>query len=195
MAANEADSREKLAADMLRFVREMADEAYVMGEHEASWYPNIGSLGECIDAYLDRQAAITERELCSECGWPAVAAQPDRELQDRMAELEAERDELRQLLEDQEDDGYEIVERLNAELDAAKTHERELHGYLVEKQRVVEIQRESFLGVERRCAELARLSLGLWRRMDALRLAGRAPSLGDVAEMAARLAQHGIEAS
>ena len=184
MAANEADTREKLAADMLRFVREMADEAYVMGEHEASWYPNIGSLGECIDAYLDRQAAITERELCSECGWPAVAAQPDREMQDRMAELEAERDELKAELAKCEHDCGLLFDENDS-----------LREKLHEKQHVCDVQRESFLGVERRCAELARLSLGLWRRMDALRLAGRAPSLGDVAEMAARLAQHGIEAS
>lgn len=195
MAANDADSREKLEADVLRFVREITDEALVMGAHEASWYPNIGGLRECIAAHLDRQAAITERELCSECGWPAVAAQPDRELQDRMAELEAERDELRQLLEDQEDDGYEIIERLNAELDAAKTHERELHGYLIEKQHVVEIQRESFRKMEADLAATRHAALGLWRRADTLRMAGRAPSQDDLREMAGLLAGVGIEAS
>ena len=38
-------------------------------------------------------------------------------------------------------------------------------------------------------------ALGLWRRADALRMAGRAPSQGDLDEMAALLAGVGIEAS
>lgn len=226
MAASEADSREKLAEDVLRFVREITDEALVMGAHEASWYPNIGGLRECIADYLDRQAAITRAEVfadgefdCMTCGakrelqervdsltadvkkW-ADAANEQRlvamEQADKVQELTAERDELRKECSRWHveqvhaygnwEDVHEYAKKLEAERD-------ELRDKLSEKQHVCDVQRDSFFAMERERAELSRLALGLWRRMDALRLAGCAPSLGDVAEMAARLAQHGIEAS
>ena len=86
----------------------------------------------------------------------------------------------------------DMVERERAE----QTAERDkLCAELNRKQRVCDIQRESFLGVERRCAELARLALALWRRMDALRKAGIAPSKGDLDALASRLAEHGIGVS
>lgn len=188
-ASHAGDSREKLAADVLRFVREVTDEALVMGAHEASWYPNIGGLRECIAAYLDRQAAITELNC-------RMKYEGMRDyLRARVGSLTAERDELWQLLKDQEDDAYEVIEWLNAELDAAKTRERELRDKLREKQHVCDVQREPFRKMEADLAATRHAALGLWRRMDALRMAGRAPSQGDLDGMAALLAGVGIEAS
>lgn len=71
----------------------------------------------------------------------------------------------------------------------------ELEAKLAEKQRVCDIQRESFRKMEADLAATRHAALGLWRRMDALRMAGRAPSQGDLDEMAALLAEHGIGAS
>lgn len=36
---------------------------------------------------LDRQAEITEHELCKQCDWPSLAAQPDEEAYERIANL------------------------------------------------------------------------------------------------------------
>lgn len=178
------DTREKLEADVLRFVREITDEALVMGAHEASWYPNIGGLRECIAAYLDRQAAITERECmeratservgwdCAKCaeGLGKYADSLCDPLKERIAELTADRDKL----------GISCWK---------------LESELAEKQRVCDVQRESFRKMEADLAATRHAALGLWRRMDALRMAGRAPSQEDLDEMAALLAGLGIEAS
>lgn len=71
----------------------------------------------------------------------------------------------------------------------------ELEAKLAEKQRVCDVQRESFRKMEADLAATRHAALGLWRRADALRLAGRAPSQEDLDEMAALLAGLGIEAS
>lgn len=71
----------------------------------------------------------------------------------------------------------------------------ELEAKLAEKQRVCDIQRESFRKMEAELAATRHVALALWRRMDALRMAGIAPSKGDLDALAARLAEHGIEAS
>lgn len=167
MAASDADSREKLADDVLRFVRELTDEALVMGAHEASWYPNIGGLRECIAAYLDRQDAITRHELDGECEFCQSEV---ARLQGKMDELTADRDRL----------GKSCWK---------------LESELAEKKQVCDIQRESFRKMEADLAATRHVALALWRRMDALRMAGIVPSKGDLDALAARLAEHGIEAS
>ena len=175
MAASDADSREKLEADVLRFVREVTDEALVMGAHEASWYPNIGGLRECIAAYLDRQAAITERETVEVCQaehnhWMFLGGMKHQELQMKVDELTADRDRL----------GKSCWK---------------LESELAEKKQVCDIQRESFRKMEADLAATRHAALGLWRRADTLRMAGRAPSQDDLREMAVLLAGVGIEAS
>lgn len=72
------DSREELEAD----VREWIDIATYK-----TFAPE--RMHEVMLNWLDRQAAITERELCKQCDWPSLAAQPDEEAYDRIAELEA----------------------------------------------------------------------------------------------------------
>ena len=74
------DTREQLEEDMFRSIKSAVEHGFVRG---------YGSIG----AWLDRQAAITERELCKKCEWPSLAAMPDREAYDRIAKLTAERDE------------------------------------------------------------------------------------------------------
>lgn len=76
----DSDSREKLEAD----VREFANVYYTS---------NLLVYDKVIEL-LDRQAAITELELCAKCEWPSLAAMPDQEAYDRIDELTAERDAL-----------------------------------------------------------------------------------------------------
>lgn len=76
------DTREQLEADVYRAADEL--DAFYCGERFINTRKIIG--------WLDRQAAITERELCAKCEWPSLAAQPDKEAYDRIAELTAERD-------------------------------------------------------------------------------------------------------
>ena len=80
------DSREKLEAEVSNFGFIMNLEGYQL---------------DMIHGWLNRQAAITERELCKQCDWPSLAAQPDYESQgrivaltDKVDELTAERDAL-----------------------------------------------------------------------------------------------------
>ena len=83
------DSREKLEAD----ARVLQTRIWKAGAD------NDGiSLSHIIEL-LDRQAAITERDLCRQCCWPSLAAQPDQEAYDRIAELQAKVDELTAELE------------------------------------------------------------------------------------------------
>lgn len=86
--ASETDSREKLLADLEKQVRFWHDyDGNFMRIYSYVAYAQVKEL-------LDRQAAITERELCKQCDWPSLAAQPDQEAYDRIAELTAERDAL-----------------------------------------------------------------------------------------------------
>lgn len=78
------------------------------------WYANIVS-------WLDRQASITERELCDRCSPYATA----RDYLDTIDSLTAERDGLRK--------------------------------QLAEKQRVIDVQRDSFAKMKRECAELRQM--------------------------------------
>lgn len=189
MAANEMDSREKLAADMLRFVREVTNEAFVMGAHEASWYPNIGGLRECIADYLDRQAAITRRETRQ--SWQDAPNVLDRTNLETIAKLTADVKKWADAA-----NGQRLVAMEQADKVQELTVERdELRDKLTEKQRVCDIQRESFRKMEADLAATRHAALGLWRRADTLRMAGRAPSQDDLREMAGLLAGIGIEAS
>lgn len=87
----ESDTREKLEADIAAWASKdksiplFARTVIITYDHLLDW--------------LDRQAAITERELCKKCEWPSLAAMPDREAYDRIAELTAEVDSLREALE------------------------------------------------------------------------------------------------
>ena len=51
-------------------------------------------LEELVIKCIDRQAAITERELCKQCSWPSLAAMPDKEAYDRIAKLQKQVDDL-----------------------------------------------------------------------------------------------------
>lgn len=90
----------------------------------SEYYGGIAHEAEEIIGWLDRQAAITERELCTKCDWPSIATSPDfgmmariSEQDRRIVELTEERDELLEKLDDAE---HTIggMEDLNAELTA-----------------------------------------------------------------------------
>ena len=75
------DSREKLLADLEKQVRVWHDyDGNFMRIYDSVAYAQVKEL-------LDRQAAITERELCKQCDWPSLAAQPDEEAYERIANL------------------------------------------------------------------------------------------------------------
>lgn len=120
-----ADSRERLEADVREicwghaFYRYDAQKRYLdergLDVREDIVTTNYDGhvLATVIMHLLDRQAAITERELCAKCEWPNLAAMPDLEQQERIAEqdrriveyaeqvdsLTAKRDELRRQLD------------------------------------------------------------------------------------------------
>ena len=79
----DVDSREQLEAD----VRQYANPSGGTNNFGACWEKKILE-------FLDRQESITERELCKQCEWPSLAAQPDQEAYDRIAELQQQVDEL-----------------------------------------------------------------------------------------------------
>ena len=128
--AGNADTREKLEADACTFVAR-AWEAGRNFEHrdlntrseDVTW-----SSDELIDL-LDRQAAITERELCRQCSWPSLAAMPDKEAYDRIGELQSKVDVL-------EIENSELCDEIAAldELRGELTRERD--GYHEEKVRL-----------------------------------------------------------
>ena len=119
----EADSRERLEAD----IRERADEfeRFMCGEGFINMPMILG--------WLDRQASITERELCGRCSPYATA----KDYLDTIDSLTAERDELRDKLAD--------------------------------KQHVCDVQRDSFLKLERECRELQDVCGELERTVENLR--------------------------
>lgn len=87
-----ADSRAKLEADAFNLIAQMVNEAYSMGEREATWTVNRASVHERIASWLNRQAAITERETLSH---PDERDEQIAELQQQVGDLTAERDELK----------------------------------------------------------------------------------------------------
>lgn len=80
------DSREKLEADVYSHI---AISITPNKENDGVLAPYATVL-----EWLDRQAAITERDLCRQCSWPSLAAQPDCESQGRIVALTAKVDEL-----------------------------------------------------------------------------------------------------
>ena len=191
----EADSRERLEAD----IREKADEfeRFMCGEGFINMPMILG--------WLDRQASITERELCGRCSPYATA----KDYLDTIDSLTAERDELDEMRERYARALNQIADALGVEItDDAETHAREmaaieklraerdglhkriaeleaercdrtfdigrhydkameriaeleaerdaLKADLKEKQHVCDIQRESFLKIERELAEAER---------------------------------------
>ena len=74
--ANDEDSREKLDAEVRK------------------WCGMYAYQADMVWVWLNRQAAITERELCKQCEWPSLASQPDQEAYDRIADLQAQLDKL-----------------------------------------------------------------------------------------------------
>ena len=135
-----------------------------------AWDYLFGEEYEKLDAelmrLLDRQAAITKRECMTAAG---LVATESPALQAKVDSLTAECDELR-------DESLHLQEALR------------------QKQRVVDIQRDSFFGIERRCAELAKLALAMWRAMEICKLKGKAPDSAALESWAERLAECEIEA-
>ena len=99
------DSREKLEADAFNLIMQMIDEAYLMGEHEATWMGNRASIHKCIASWLDRQAAIDRAEFdkpgweyCETCEEIARLRDENMNLARDLGECMADRDELREKL-------------------------------------------------------------------------------------------------
>lgn len=117
------DTREKLEADLEKLRKQWKEyDGNFMRIYSYVAYSQIVEL-------LDRQAAITERELCKKCEWPLLAAMPDREAYDRIAELTAEVEKQRQRANDAErgvlsDEWYVARDRYEDDV-AALTAERD----------------------------------------------------------------------
>lgn len=92
----DTDSRAKLEEDLFEIVRNILNdgalcEADPTGNYsrKPKWEPDesiVNAWVKVLIPRLDRQAAITERELCAKCEWPSLAAMPDLEQQQRIAE-------------------------------------------------------------------------------------------------------------
>ena len=111
--SGEADSRERLEAD----IREKADEfeRFMCGEGFINMPMILG--------WLDRQASITERELCGRCSPYATA----KDYLDTIDSLTAERDELDEMRERYARALNQIADALGVEItDDAETHAREM---------------------------------------------------------------------
>lgn len=113
------DTREKLEDDLEKLRAEWKNyDGNFMRIYSDVAYAQIVEL-------LDRQAAITEAEcerICDTCDWPSLAAQPDQEAYDRIAELEAQLADARKALDiawverDVWKDAYEDSERMRLKL-------------------------------------------------------------------------------
>ena len=159
------DSRERLEAD----VREWCA-TFPTWNHAKEFR-------ETVFSWLDRQSAITERELCGRCSPYATA----KDYLDTIDSLTAERDELKAELAECEyelakcehdwgellDEKYRLKaerDELRAQLDTMRDVAREfrderdaLRDKLREKQHVCDVQRDSFLKLEAENAELRRM--------------------------------------
>ena|GEM_PF-3458537 len=108
-----ADSRAKLETDAFNLIAQMVNEAYSMGEREATWTVNRASVHERIASWLDRQAAITEEE--ARCKWVVATADEIARLRDEnmnlardLGECMADRDRYRALCGQMLDAAHEI---------------------------------------------------------------------------------------
>lgn len=225
--AGEHDTREEIEADIDCYREEESPDCLCVPIYR-------------VRSWLNRQAAITEREIAERreaygqlaCGGTDCMKLVDEltadktKLQAEIEKLEHDCellfDEKRKLTADVKRwadaaneqrlvamEQADKVQELTAERELYRdnmlfqagrvadvtTERNELREKLAEKQHVCDVQRESFRKMEAELAAARHAALGLWRRMDALRLAGRAPSQDDLDGMAAKLSQHGIEAS
>ena len=160
-----ADSREQLEADIHDYLCPSCDE------------------DRMIDEWLDRQAAITEQSLR---GKIRTIRKQNKKYRKQIAELTAERDQL------QEQHGRQAntIERLTAERDMRRVEcdrlraecdrlrdklswsgdmNNKLRDKLAEKQHVCDIQRDSFLKLERENRELQDVCGELERTIENLR--------------------------
>ena len=170
MATNDADTREQLEADIRAWHRDTP----------FATKPSVQTLL----GWLDRQAAITERELCKKCEWPLLAALPDREAYDRIAELEADNERLRDVARKQAESFKGIEEELAKADGTCNTLRASVAGL----KGTVERQRDEL-------AEARHAALGVWRALDGLFLSDGAVTKALVDEWRRKLAGAGIEAS
>lgn len=123
------DARKKLEADVRATASAIYEKGRIDGDLRDTEPVRIGF--EWITGLLDRQAAITERKLCKGCDWPYLAAQPDQEAYDRIAELEAElekRDKGIARLKAQRDEARAEREALRKKLGGAISHAQAIAG-------------------------------------------------------------------
>lgn len=95
------DTREQLEADVRKFAQ--------------VYYADHLLVHDKVIELLDRQAAITERELCAGCDWPEIAAWPDLEQLARTAEQDRRIVELSEELA-KRDKGIDRLKRRRGEL-------------------------------------------------------------------------------
>lgn len=86
------------------------------------------------------------------------------------------------------------LKALEAEYSRLADENLHLQDALRHKQKVCDIQRDSFRKMEVEITALRHLALGMWRSMDAMRMAGRAPEQVQLDGWAKGLAARGIEA-
>ena len=77
------DTREKLEEDVRHFANYWSYDDYLSDETVKEM--RVKCMSE-LSELLDRQSSITEREICAKCEWPSLAAMPDFEQQQRIAE-------------------------------------------------------------------------------------------------------------
>lgn len=87
------DSREKIEAE-IREIYSYSTSTLIYPASSKKTTDYIRSVSvDTVLGWLDRQAAITRAEdegICDTCEWPSLAAQPDQEAYDRIAELQAD---------------------------------------------------------------------------------------------------------
>lgn len=88
----------------------------------------------------------------------------------------------------------DYIDELRLELERMTDENIHLQESLRQKSHVCDIQRDSFRKMEVEIAELRHLALDMWRLMDGMRKAGRAPERWRLKVYADALAEHGIEA-
>lgn len=160
----QADSREKLEADIWDFIEHKGWFGY---EYEAKSYADCRkAIFGIFKEWLDRKAAITAEETSN--AWEEYRDATQREID----ELTAERDELRDIIDhmpktEQECEAcQEAHDRLmfNAKVDMDK-----LRDELKHKQHVCDVQRDSFLKMEREYRELQDVCGELERTIENMR--------------------------
>ena len=138
----QADSRERLEADIKKYRWEHSETS--------------GRVTE----WLDRQAAITRAEVFADGEFDCMTCDAKRELQERVDSLEAERDELRDIIDHMpktEQECEACQESHDRLMFNAKVDMENLRDELKHKQLVIDRQRDSFAKMERENAELRKM--------------------------------------